>query len=222
MTVSSPRAPHARRGTVSAGAAFVREFIRNPSTTAAIAPSSRKLAARMIEGLDFSRMTSVVEFGPGSGVFTKAVLERLPRGWLIGEGGKGRFIAIEFSQSMAKLVREQFPRVTVVHGSAEHVEEICKEHAIGPGRLDAVVSGLGWASFPPELTTRILEATWSALRPGGEFRTFAYHVGLLMPGARHFRAEAQRLFGEVSSSRGVWANLPPAFVYRCRKQSGAM
>ena len=217
MTVSVPRASGRRRGSFTTGAAFVREFIRNPSTTAAIAPSSRKLAGRMIEGLDFASMRSIVEFGPGSGVFTRAVLERLPRGWLAGEGGKGRFIAIEFSAGMATLVREQFPRVTVVNGSAEHVQSICADNGIGPGQLDAVVSGLGWASFPPELTTRILEATWNTLRPGGQFRTFAYHLGLLMPGARHFRAEAQRLFGEVSASRGVWANLPPAFVYRCTK-----
>ena len=25
------------------------------------------------------------------------------------------------------------------------------------------------------------------------------------------------LFGHVEQSRGVWANLPPAFVYRCGK-----
>ena len=200
----------------ASGAAFVREFLRNPAATGAIAPSSRRLASRMLEGIDFSRVRSIVEYGPGSGVFTRAVLERLPRGWLSEEGGQGTFIAIEFNPTLAAIVRERHPTMAVVEGSAEDVERICVEHDVQPGKLDVVISGLAFASLPPELSTRILEATRRVLKPGGEFRTFAYYVGLFMPGARHFREQARRLFAEVRPSRAVWANLPPAFVYTCR------
>lgn len=200
-----------------ARATFVREFLRNPAATASVVPSSRKLTERMIEGIDLPACRSIVEFGPGSGVMTSVMLDRLPRGWTSTEGGHGRFIAVEFNPRMAELVAQEHPRAIVAAESAADIEHICTSHGIAPGTLDAVISGLGWASFPPELTTQILEATARTLRPGGHFRTFAYHIGLLKKNAWHLRSELRRLFGSVEMSRGVWANLPPAFVYRCVK-----
>ncbi len=200
-----------------ARAAFVREFLRDPGATASVVPSSRKLTERMIEGIDLGACRSIVEFGPGSGVMTRAMLDRLPIGWTMAEGGLGRFIAVEFNPRMAKLVAREHPRAIIVIDSAADIERICQGQGIAPGTLDTVVSGLGWASFPPELTTQILGATARMLRPGGQFRTFAYHIGLLKKNAWHLRSEMRRLFGSVETSRGVWANLPPAFVYRCVK-----
>jgi phospholipid N-methyltransferase len=198
-------------------ASFVREFLRNPSATAAIAPSSRVLARRMVEGIDLAGCKSIVEFGPGSGVMTRAVLEQLPHGWFASGGGKGTFIAIEYNPRMAAGIAEEFPQAIVVTDSAANIEGLCASNGVKPGSLDVVISGLGWASFPPALTTQILEATARTLRPGGHFRTFAYHVGLVKKNAWHLRAELKRLFGAVETAHGAWANLPPAFVYRCVK-----
>lgn len=204
-------------GTRRARAAFVREFLRDPSATASLIPSSRKLTERMIEGIDLGACRSIVEFGPGSGVMTRVMFERLPKGWTVAEGGAGTFIAFEFNPRMARLVAREFPRAVVVAESAAQIERVCAERGVAPGTLDAVVSGLGWAAFEPALTTQILEATARTLRPGGHFRTFAYHIGLLKRNAWHLRAELRRLFSQVEMSRGVLANLPPAFVYRCVK-----
>jgi phospholipid N-methyltransferase len=228
------------RGDSDAHWEFLREFMKNPARTAAVAPSSRKLGERMMQGIDFAKASSIVEFGPGSGSITRVIVERIEREWrgtLVGAGagarvpstakpfapgvgsasGDKKFLAIEFNPRMAEIVRERFPAVTVVNDSAENVETICEQHGIAPGSLDMVLSGLGWVSFPPALCTKILEATHRVLKPGGEFRTFGYHVGLMMPGSHHFRAEIARLFPHVWRTRGVWANLPPAFVYVCRK-----
>jgi phospholipid N-methyltransferase len=197
--------------------AFLREFLRNPAGTAAIAPSSHALALRMIEDIDLAAARSIVEFGPGSGAFTRAMLDRLPSGWLVGEGGQGRFIAIEYNPRMAEIVQYDAPRADVVVESAANIEKVCAERGIQPGTLDAVISGLGFASFPNELTTSILEAVHRMLRPGGRFRTFTYHVSLLKREAWYSRSEMRRIFSRVEHSRAVWGNLPPAFVYRCTK-----
>jgi len=206
----------------SRGLAFLREFLKNPNRTAAIAPSSPRLAERMLSGLDLAPMRSIVEYGPGTGVFTRAVLERLPDGWLSGctdrPGLDGRaFVAVEFNPELARFVKESFPTVCVENESAERVEAICARHGIAPGELDLIISGLGWVGFEPGLCTRMLEATHRMLRPGAEFRTFGYHLGLVMPHAGHFRREIKRLFSTVHTTKSVWANLPPAFVYVCRK-----
>jgi phospholipid N-methyltransferase len=212
---AAPRAVHAR------SLRFLREFLRDPGRTAAIAPSSPRLAERMLSGLDVGSMRSIVEYGPGTGVFTRAVLERLPAGWVdqcapVAAPGRRTFIAIEYNPELASLVRSRFPGVCVENESAEHVEAICARHGVGPGQVDLIVSGLGWVAIEPGLCTRMLEATRRMLRPGGEFRTFGYHVGLMMPHAAHFRREIARVFPGVTRTRAVWANLPPAFVYVCR------
>jgi len=55
------------------------------------------------------------------------------------------------------------------------------------------------------------------MSPNGQFVTFAYLQGLLLPPGRRFVALLPKYFTHVSRSRTVWLNLPPAFVYQCRR-----
>lgn len=208
------------RTRLGARAAFLREFIKAPHVMAAVAPSSRRLGEAMVRGIDLSRAAAIVEYGPGTGTFTRAVLDSVGPGWFgnpSDDAPAHRFIAIEFNKTMAGMLQRQHPEVTVVNDSAENVEAICAARGVPAGGVDLVLSGLGWPSFNDDFRTRTLEATARVLRPGGEFRTFGYHVGLLMRGAWHFRAEVRRLFRHVEIGRIVWGNMPPAFVYRCVK-----
>jgi len=209
----------------AARAAFLREFIKAPHVMAAVAPSSRRLGDAMVRGLDLAAARTIVEYGPGTGTFTRAVLDRLDTAWFATPdradtdpaASPRRFIAIEFNKTMAEILQHAHPEVTLVNDSAENVASICDARGIRPGEVDVILSGLGWPSFDDGFRTRTLEATAAMLRPGGEFRTFGYHVGLLMRGAWHFRSEVRRLFREVHIGRIVWGNMPPAFVYRCIK-----
>jgi phospholipid N-methyltransferase len=180
----------------------------------------------MLKGLDVSRADTIVEYGPGTGSFSRAVLGAIGQDWFGGAltspaGGARartrRFLALEFNQALARMLAEEHPEITVVNDSAANVEKIVASRTVRAGEVDCIISGLGWPGFTDELRTEILEATARVLRPGGEFRTFGYHVGLLMPGAWHFRREVRRLFREVHIGRVVWGNMPPAFVYRCVK-----
>jgi phospholipid N-methyltransferase len=57
----------------------------------------------------------------------------------------------------------------------------------------------------------------TVLPPGGQFVTFAYLQGLLIPAGRRFGKLLGDYFSEVRKSPTVWRNTPPAFVYRCRR-----
>lgn len=200
----SPRVPVKRR--------FLREFIARPGVIGAVAPSSVHLARRMVQGLDLAGADAVVEFGPGSGVFTKQILPRL--------GRHTRFFAVERNAAMAALVRDQFPGTAVFEDNAAHVDRLCAQQGIGQdgrGGVDYILSGLPWPSFSDQLRTDILEAAHRALKPGGTLVTFGYHIGLTMRGAWHFRREVRRIFSSMSISPVVWRNIPPAFIYRCTK-----
>ena len=84
--------------------------------------------------------------------------------------------------------------------------------------IDVIISGLPWASFPTELQNEVLGTIFNSLAPGGVFTTFAYLQGFLMKGAHRFRALLKDKFDQVETSKTVWRNFPPAFVYRCRKK----
>ncbi|BAU85770.1 methyltransferase [Streptomyces laurentii] len=198
------------------------EFLRRPRTTGAIAASSRRLAYAMTEGIGLERARMVVELGPGTGVFTDAVLDRL--------GPGARLVAVELNPVLAARLSgtRRDPRLTVVQGSAADLAALMAGLAAeatadvaGLGPVDAVVSGLPWTVMPRELRGRALDAVTDVLAPGGRFTTFAYLHAAWTPPARHFTAELARRFERVERSPVVWPNLPPAFVHRAvRKSAG--
>lgn len=188
---------------------FLREFWIRPAVVGAVAPSSRGLALRMLEGVDLASANAVIEFGPGTGSFTSEILPRL--------GKKTRFFAIERSPEMASAMRERFPSVTLYEDSAGNVERLCEREGIGQGTVDCIVSGLPFAAFPEGLQNEIIDGAVRVLRPGGRFVTFAYYIAHLKGAGRRFRKLLEGKFERVERSRGVLLNTPPAFVYRCVK-----
>ena len=56
---------------------FLGEFIKERKIVGAIAPSSKFLMKKMIAPIDFQKADVIVELGPGNGVFTKSILERM-------------------------------------------------------------------------------------------------------------------------------------------------
>jgi phosphatidylethanolamine/phosphatidyl-N-methylethanolamine N-methyltransferase len=185
---------------------FLWEFLCQPGTVGAVAASSAFLAREMVEGFDWPRIRTVVEYGPGTGAFTGPILQRLEPG--------ARYVAIELNPHFIHRFQTRYPGVPVHQESAVRVAHVC--HSEGIAQIDAVVCGLPWASFPDDLQTSILDATVAMLAPDGQFGTFAYLQGLLLPGALRLRNHLRARFQSVTTSRIVWRNLPPAFIYRCR------
>lgn len=187
--------------------AFLGQFLRSPSAVGAVSPSSQALAQRMVEWFDWPQISAVAEYGPGTGIFTRSILAQLRPG--------ARFFAIEINQDMITLLRSRLPDVRIYHDSVRNVARLCQREEIA--QLDAIVCGLPWASFSDAVQTELLEATDQVLRTGGQFATFAYLQGLLLPAGQRLRRKLQHHFRQIEYSRTVWANLPPAFIYRCRK-----
>lgn len=184
---------------------FLRAFLRNSGHVGAIAPSSPELARLMTDWLDWDKLDCVVEYGSGTGVFTEAINSRLHEGT--------RFFAVERDPDLAKISRQRCPGVDVFEDCVSRVPAICSELSIE--KVDAVICGLPWAAFPPELQDKLLEAMFEVLPPGGKFATFAYWQGLLLPAGQRFRKFLKANFSSVEHSATAWRNLPPAFVYRC-------
>ncbi|WP_458686476.1 class I SAM-dependent methyltransferase [Nocardia tengchongensis] len=149
----------------------------------------------------------MLELGPGTGAFTAAIQRRL--------AGRGHHLAIEINERFAAAAASGFPAVHVIVGDTSNLREALTgkgfEHA------DAIVSGLPWAAFAPERQDDLLAAIVGGLAPNGVFSTFAYSSTRWMPPALRLRRRLTDHFEEVLACRTVWANMPPAFVYYCRR-----
>ena len=172
-----------------------------------ITPSSAQLARAMVENMGISEADTVVELGPGTGVFTRVIEEQLKP--------DARFLCFEINRELAARLSHRFPRVQVVNDSVENLDLHLK--AAGREGVDAAISGLPWAAFSQERQQRLLDSTVKALKPGGRFATFAYSHAVWLPQARQFRELLDSRFNSVETSKVVWRNMPPAFVYRCHK-----
>ena len=172
---------------------FVREWLRAPLRTGAIAPSSKALAREMIFAAATRSGDRVVELGPGTGVFTDALIEA---------GIDERALTlVELNTEFAHALRERLPTSTVMTKDAlSALEELTRQKI----PVDSVVSGLPLLSFPKEFRTEICKKALGLVRTHGRFVQFTYSMVSPVPIEHEIRA---------TRSRRIWGNLPPAVVW---------
>ncbi|SCG52557.1 class I SAM-dependent methyltransferase [Micromonospora coxensis] len=188
-------------------ATFLGQFTRHPLSVGALVPSSATLARDITAAVPRTGCPVVVELGPGTGAFTRAIQERLD--------GRGHHLAVELNPTFAAALAARHPGVEVVTGDAADVDTLLATR--GHRRADVVVSGLPWAVLGAARQQTIMGGVLRTLDADGVFTTFAYRHALVAPAARRFRGLLAGRFDEVTVGRTVWGNLPPALVYHCRR-----
>lgn len=186
---------------------FFQRYLAHPDQVGAIAATSRAVAEVVCKAAEVGEADSVVELGPGDGAITASVVDHLKPG--------ATFFAIEISAEFCEAMAVRFPNVKVYNDSAENIGKYLEMN--GLSACEAVVSGLPWASFPPELQVSLIDALYDAMTPGARFTTYTYLFSPYLKKGRRFRAILEERFGEVTATPLVWANLPPAFVYIAQK-----
>ena len=168
---------------------FLTHFRKSPRTVGAIAPSSRRLARAMVDGLSLEHKPGVrvVELGPGTGSVTGEIARRLPADAVC--------LAIDVDPVFSARVGARWPQITSVCDHAERLVSIARARDLLP--IDHIVSGLPFASLPASSARAIVEAIVSSLGPGGTFTTFQYVHAYGFPSAVSVR---QTLTREMGSS----------------------
>jgi phosphatidylethanolamine/phosphatidyl-N-methylethanolamine N-methyltransferase len=191
----------------SARRAFLAAVLRRPATMGAIAPSSPRLGAVLASVVPRTGQPVVVELGPGTGAVSAVIAGKLPPG--------ARHLAVELDPDMVSYLHRTRPELEVVQGNAAQLGALLAERGITS--VDAVVCGLPWALFDDATQTALLGEISRVIGGRGAFTTFAYLHGMTLGAARRFRGRLRDTFDEVLVSATVWRNLPPAFVYACRR-----
>ena len=179
---------------------FLLEYIKNPSKVGAIAPSSRYLADGMIQSIDFNSAECIVEYGPGTGVFTEKILARA--------NDETKIILMELNKTFYDDLKSKYgykKNVIIINESAENIDIILEQYKIK--KIDYVVSGLPFASLPKSISETILRKTSIYLKEDGDFITFQYSL---------FKKKFIEKFFSKMNTKLVFRNLPPAYVLDCK------
>lgn len=179
---------------------FLKEYFKAPRTVGAVAPSSERLAEKMVSDIDFQNAKCIVEYGPGTGVFTDKLVKRKRQDTLL--------LLLECNKEFCRQLEERYKgynNIILINDSAENVDKYLADYNIK--KVDYVVSGLPFASLPKNVSIKILKNTRSILKKDGQFITFQYTLLQKEFIGGHFK--------EIAMERVV-LNVPPAYVLRCQ------
>lgn len=175
---------------------FFEQMARRWRTMGAIAPSGGPLARTMARKVgDLADGQVIIELGPGTGVITRALVERFPR---------NPILAVEINEPFIAPLRKEFPTVKVVQGCAAELDTHLAQHGWTRDDVGAVVSAVPLLALPGDLPRRIMASATGVLRPGRPYIQLTYSE-------RKWRRFDFAGFERLSTSR-VWMNVPPAYV----------
>ncbi len=175
---------------------FLLEYLKNPRKIGAIAPSGNGLSRKMVKPIDFRAAKVIVEYGSGTGAFTRELVIRRKIDTTL--------ILIEQNEDFCRVLNEIFqnqPNLHIIHGSAEYVN--CYLSAYGFQEADYIVSGLPFTSLPQNISSSILAETRKAIGHNGTFITFQYSL---------VKQKFFEKYFQITERLKEMKNLPPAFV----------
>lgn len=182
---------------------FLRAWTLAPFRTGSVTPSSPSLAALITREIG-PETGPVLELGPGTGPFTRALLERGVR--------ENDLTLVESDPDFAALLTRRFPAARIVEMDAVGLRHLPLFD--GP-IVGAAISGLPFRLITPRQSSAILEGVFASLRPGAALYQFTY--GRRCP---FDQAVLDRLDLEAVRIGSTFRNFPPATVYRVSRIRG--
>jgi phospholipid N-methyltransferase len=168
---------------------------------AAITPSGTALADLMTSEVS-PDSGPVLELGPGTGVFTRALLAR--------GVSESDLTLIEYGSDFARRLNYRFPAARVMWMDAAHLG---RPELFEGALFGTVVSGLPLLSMPPKRIMAILAGAFAHMRPGASFYQFTYGPRCPVP-----RPLLDRLGLKATHIGRALLNVPPAAVYKISRR----
>lgn len=181
---------------------FVRAGLARPRQVGAVLPSGAALARLITSEINPLR-GRVVELGPGTGVFTRALIDRGVR--------EEDLTLVEANEHFAPLLRQAFPEARLLQCDAARLEA---SDLLGAGPVGAVVSGLPLLNMPLRKIFAIVATAFRHLGAGGALYQFTYGRRCPVP-----RPILDRLGLKAIVVGRALRNVPPATVYRISRRA---
>ncbi|MBA3421519.1 MAG: methyltransferase domain-containing protein [Thermoleophilaceae bacterium] len=175
---------------------FLRSFLASPRKVGAVLPTSRRTVRDTLDLAPVEQARWVVELGAGTGVYTRAILERM--------GSDARVLAFEVDPDLSSALASELrdPRLSVVNDSAVDVAR----HLDGE-TVDVIVSAVPFTSLQIPERKQILRAARDVLGRDG--------IMLVLQYSPLIERELRQTFTNVRRRLSP-LNVPPAFLYACQ------
>jgi phosphatidylethanolamine/phosphatidyl-N-methylethanolamine N-methyltransferase len=196
---------------------FFKGWVKSPKNVGSIIPTSDVMAKRMASLVNVHSGLPVLELGPGTGVITRAILQR--------GIAPDKVTCIEFSPEFAKKLRHDFTGVNIIEGNAFDLDATLGAIDLGAkdsgniepnttGHLifDCVVSALPLLSFPRTQRVKLIKDLLERIPDGRPVVQFSY--GPLSPVPPIAGVTVRHL-------EFIFRNVPPAQIWTYRKTSSA-
>ncbi len=187
-----------KRETIQEKCLFLYKFLRSPRQVGSVTPSSRFLAKKMIESVPWDEVENIAELGAGTGAITKYIR--------LAARGNTNVLLFETDKFMRGELKRQYPEFMCYPDCRELQHAM---HSEKIERLDCIVSGLPFFNFPQELRDQLMEQILGSLKDNGLFIAFQY--------SQQMKKQLTERF-DIEQIKFVPLNVPPAFVYVCRKK----
>jgi len=171
---------------------------------ASVMPTSRFAVEKICSQIDLQGAQVVIEYGPGTGVITRALLLRM--------APEARLIAIERNVAFFSLLQGacRDPRLHLFNECAGNILDIVRR--CDASQADCVLSGIPFSFLPVKARVELLKSTHRILKPGGRF--IAYQTFYQPPG--HLRVPLQEIFRIVSTGYAIMS-VPPLMLIEATK-----
>lgn len=181
---------------------FFKEAFKSIKTSGTVLPSSKHLVNEILKPIDFNSTKVIVEFGPGNGNITKAILKKLQPNAVL--------IAFEINDSFYNaLLQMKHPQLHVINASAVDIADVL--NTFGFTQADCIVSSLPLTNIPKSITDIILENAYNRLKTDGLFIQYQYSLT--------YYNTLKKVFDNKVDLRFEPLNIPPAFIYTATKKS---
>lgn len=180
--------------------AYLKSFFKDKDV-ASVTPTSNICVRHVCRPIDFKKDITVVEYGAGSGVFSRYLLQNMTP--------DSKLAVFETNKILFEKLKEiDDPRVLFYQDSVEYVNTVLPEEVIGSA--DFIISGIPFSFLDDEAKSSVLEQSYKLLRDGGKF--LAYQT------SGHLKEPLRHTFGNVHTE-WEWRNIPPMTIYEAVKKS---
>ncbi|NOU96531.1 methyltransferase [Paenibacillus sp. LMG 31456] len=175
---------------------FLKKFFRNPRDIGSIVPSSSSLTQKMLEPVMWDEISTIVELGAGTGVFTEAIHAS--------KHSDCKVAVFEKDDEMRNRLQGLYSEFDFCKNAVELKKSLSD---LGINKADVIISGLPFANFSQSDRSQIISQIKEILHEDGVFVTFQYSLQM--------KKMLQEEFAHMRIHLVPW-NMPSAFVYVCR------
>lgn len=172
---------------------FLKAWLKNPRSIGAVTPSSQYLAKNIITQIDRCNDGMILELGPGTGVFTRAMIQS-------GIPAK-KIITIEREARFAKALKAQLPDITVIEGDATELSKLLASNNM---KVGTIISSLPLLSINKKIRNAILDQILTVASNHCQFIQFTYKLKI-------DTLNYPKTYS-LKNTFITWRNLPPARV----------